>query len=195
VHPDCVDAVRFAAALLEELGHDVGDATPRWSDAPLIDLFITIWQVTAALYPVPLDALTPLNRGLAEVARETSSVDFALASLELHAAARRIVEFWNDYDVLLTPTLALPPVSIGWQEEGVTGALEQLRKNTVFTPFTAVANLTGLPAMSLPLHRTADALPIGVQAIGPPAGDALLLRLAAQIEEARPWSGYRPPIS
>jgi amidase len=195
VHSDCVEAVRSAAALLEGLGHDVGDATPRWSDAPLIDLFITVWQVTAALYPVPLDALTPLNRGLAEVARETSSVDFALASLELHAAARRIVEFWGDYDVLLTPTLALPPVPIGWQEEGVTGALEQLRKNTVFTPFTAVANLTGLPAMSLPMHRTADALPIGVQAIGPPAGDALLLRLAAQIEEARPWRGDRPPIS
>ena len=84
---------------------------------------------------------------------------------------------------------------IGWQEEGVTDALEQLRKNTVFTPFTAIANLTGLPAMSVPLHRTGSGLPIGVQAIGPPAGDALLIRLAAQLEAARPWSGDRPPIS
>ena len=195
VHADCVEALRSAAALLEDLGHDVGDAAPRWSDAPLLDLFIKVWQVTAALYPVPLDALTPLNRGLAEVAQGTSAVDLTLASLELHAVARRIVHFWNDYDVLLTPTLALPPVPIGWQEEGVAGAVEQLRKNTWFTPFTAVANLTGLPAMSLPLHRNADGLPIGVQAFGPPAGDALLIRLAAQIEQARPWSGDRPPIS
>jgi amidase len=195
VHPDCVEALRSTTALLEDLGHDVEDAAPRWSDVPLLDLFITIWQVTAALYPVPPDALTPLNRGLAEIARETSSVELALASVELNAAARRIVHFWNDYDVLLTPTLALPPVPIGWQEDGVAGAVEQLRKNTLFTPFTAVANLTGLPAMSLPLHQNGDGLPIGVQAFGPPAGDALLIRLAAQIEEARPWSGDRPPIS
>jgi len=195
VHSDCTDALRFATALLEELGHDVRDATPRWADVPLIDLFITVWQVTAALYPVDLDKLTPLNRGLAEAARATSSVEYAWASLELQAAARRIVGFWDEFDILLTPTLALPPVPIGWQEQGVSGAVEQLRRNTVFTPFTAVANLTGLPAMSLPLHRNADGLPIGVQAFGPPAGDALLIRLAAQLEEARPWSGDRPPIS
>jgi len=90
---------------------------------------------------------------------------------------------------------ALPPVPIGWQEEGVEGAIEQLRRNTVFTPFTAIANLTGQPALSLPLHWSDDGLPIGVQAIGPPAGEALLLRLAAQVEEARPWATRRPPIS
>jgi len=195
VHADCVEAVREAADLLESLGHDVGDATPAWSDVPLLDLFLTVWQTTAALYPVPSEALTPLNRGLAEAARGTSSVDLALASLELQAAARRIVQFWNEYDILLTPTLALPPVPIGWQEEGVSGAVEQLRRNTVFTPFTSVANLTGLPAMSLPLHRNAEGLPIGVHAIGPPAGDALLIRLAAQLEEARPWSTDRPLVS
>ena len=116
----------------------------------------------------------------------------AVASLQI--LARRIVAFWNDVDVVLTPTLALPPVPIGWQEE-VDGAIEQLLRNTEFTPFTAVANLTGLPAMSLPLHWSEGGLPIGVQAIGPPAGDALLLSLAAQIEAARPWADRRPPIS
>ena len=93
---------------------------------------------------------------------------------------------------MLTPTLALPPVPIGWQEREPTGAVEQLLRNTEFTPFTAVANLTR-PAGDVaptPLERR-RAFPIGVQAIGPPAGDALLLRLAAQIEEARPWA--RPP--
>jgi amidase len=64
-----------------------------------------------------------------------------------------------------------------------------------FTPFTVVANLTGLPAMSLPLHCSADGLPIGVHAIGPPAGDALLLQLAAEVEAARPWADRRPPVA
>jgi amidase len=112
----------------------------------------------------------------------------------LHALARRIVSFWSDVDVVVTPTLALPPVPIGWQEH-VAGAVEQLLRNSEFTPFTAVANLTGLPAMSLPLHWSASGLPIGVQAIGPPAGDALLLGLASQLEAARPWAAARPGLS
>jgi amidase len=195
VHPDCSTAVRSVAALLEDLGHRVEDGMPLWFEADLIDLFITIWQVSPGLYAVAPEALTPLNRGLLEAARSTSSADYALAAARLQAAARRIVRFWDEYDVLLTPTLALPPVPIGWQEEGVEGAREQLRRNTEFTPFTSVANLTGLPAMSLPLHGSNDGLPIGVQAFGPPAGEALLIRLAAQLEEARPWALNRPPIS
>jgi amidase len=108
--------------------------------------------------------------------------------------ARRTVAFWSDVDVVLTPTLALPPVPIGWQD-AVDGAIEQLLRSTEFTPFTAIANLTGLPAMSLPLHWSEDGLPIGVQLIGPPAGDALLLSLAAQVEAAHPWAHRRPPLS
>jgi amidase len=108
--------------------------------------------------------------------------------------ARKIVAFWRDVDVVLTPTLALTPVPIGWQD-AVEGAIPQLLRNTEFTPFTAIANLTGLPAMSLPLHWTEDGVPVGVQAIGPPAGDALLLSLAAEIEAARPWADRRPPLA
>ncbi|HET6623568.1 MAG TPA: amidase family protein, partial [Gaiellaceae bacterium] len=112
----------------------------------------------------------------------------------LHALARRVVAFWGDVDVVVTPTLALAPVPIGWQETP-GGATAQLLRNAAFTPFTAIVNLTGQPAMSLPLHWTEDGLPVGAQAIGPPAGEALLLRLAAQVEEARPWRDRRPPIA
>ncbi|CAN5278664.1 amidase [soil metagenome] len=195
VRPECSEGLASAAALLQELGHEVVEATPPWSGSSLIDHFIAVWQVSPALFPVDPALLTPLNRGLAESARSTSAVDYAKAVIELQAAARRIVAFWSAFDVVLTPTLALPPVRIGWQEEGVEDAVEQLRRNTLFTPFTAVANLTGLPAMSLPLHWSEDGLPIGVQAIGRPAGEAQLLQLAAQLEEASPWAERRPPLS
>ena len=195
VHPDCVAALEAAAELLASLGHEVFEATPPWTGAGLLDAFITVWQVSPALYPADPELLTPLNRGLAESARRSSSADYAKAAFHLQTEAPRIVTFWHEADIVLTPTLALPPVPIGWQEEGVEGAIEQLRRNTVFTPFTAIANLTGQPALSLPLHWSDDGLPIGVQAIGPPAGEALLLRLAAQVEEARPWATRRPPIS
>ncbi len=195
VHEDCAAALRSATALLEELGHDVVDATPPWGESELIESFLVVWQVSATLYPIDPQHFTALNRGLVEEARRTSSEEYANATMRLLEAARRIVAFWNEVDVVLTPTLALPPVPIGWQHEGVDGAIEQLRRNTVFTPFTAVANLTGLPAMSLPLHRSSEGLPIGVQAIGGPAGEARLIRLAAQLEAARPWSLDRPPVS
>ena len=195
VHTDCLAAFETAVELVTELGHDLVDAAPPWDESDLIADFLAVWQVGPTLYSIDEDLLTPVNRGLAETARSTSAADYALSVVRLQAAARRIVAFWHDVDVVLTPTLALPPVPIGWQEEGVDNALEQLRRNTVFTPFTAVANLTGQPAMSLPLGTNSEGLPIGVQAIGPPAGDALLLRLAAQIESARPWHERRPPIS
>jgi len=194
VHPECVAAVAAAAELLAELGHEVREGTPSWHEPGLFDLFIAVWQVGPALHPVEdLSLLTPLNRGLVEASRAASAADFGRSVAALQMLARRIVAFWNDVDVVLTPTLALPPVPIGWQD-AVDGAIPQLLRNTEFTPFTSVANLTGLPAMSLPLHWNADALPVGVQAIGPPAGDALLLTLAAEIEAARPWVDRRPPV-
>jgi len=195
VDPECDAALTSAATLLASLGHDLAEAAPPWREPGLEHTFITVWQVGPALHPVEdLALLTSLNRGLVESASSTSAADYGRAVVRLQAVARRTVAFWEDFDIVLTPTLALPPVPIGWQEE-VEGAIEQLLRNTVFTPFTAIANLTGLPAASLPLHWTADGLPVGVQAIAPPAGDALLLRLAAQVEEARPWAGKRPPLS
>ena len=195
VDPECLAALDSAAGLLAELGHEIVEATPAWTEPGLIHTFIAVWQVGPALHPIDdLSLMTPLNRELVEAAQTSSAADYARAVARLQAVARCIVAFWHEVDVVLTPTLALPPVPIGWQDE-VEGAIEQLLRNTVFTPFTAIANMTGLPAISLPLHWSSEGLPIGVQAIGPPAGDALLLQLAAQIEEARPWAELRPPIS
>jgi amidase len=194
VDRECVAAVESAARLVAELGHEVVEATPEWGEPDLFYTFLQVWQVGPALHPVDSSLMTPLNRGLVESAQAASAADYARAVARLGALARRVVAFWSRFDVVLTPTLALPPVPIGWQE-GVEGSIEQLLRSTAFTPFTAIANLTGLPAISLPLHWSDTGLPIGVQAIGPPAGDALVLRLAAQLESARPWRDRRPPIS
>jgi len=195
VSAECIAALQSAATLLTELGHDVVEATPPWTDADLVHTFIEIWQVGPALHLIDdLSLMTPLNRELVESARKSSAADYARAVVQLQMVARRTVGFWSDVDVVLTPTLAMPPVPIGWQD-AVDGAIEQLLRNTEFTPFTAIANLTGLPAMSLPLHWSEDGLPIGVQLIGPPAGDALLLSLAAQVEAAHPWAHRRPPLT
>jgi amidase len=193
VDPECAAALTSAASLLADLGHDVREETPPWREPGLFDKFIAVWQVGPALYPIDDALMTPLNRGLVASARRTSAADYAQAVASLQMLARRIVAFWSSVDVVLTPTLAMPPVPIGWQDE-VEGAIPQLNRNTEFTPFTAVANLTGLPAMSLPLHWSGG-LPIGVQAIGPPAGEALLLSLGAEIEAARPWADRHPPLS
>jgi amidase len=195
VDPECVAAVAAAGELLAELGHEVREGTPPWHAPDLFTRFVAVWQVGPALHPIEdASLLTPLNRGLVEAARAESAADYGRTVASLQMLARRIVTFWDEIDVVLTPTLALPPVPIGWQE-AVEGAIPQLMRNTEFTPFTAVANLTGLPAMSLPLHWTANGIPVGVQAIGPPAGDALLLSLAAEVEAARPWVDRRPPVS
>jgi amidase len=194
VHRECLEAVTAAAELLAELGHRVREETPPWREPSLFETFLTIWQVGPALYPIDDAHMTRLNRELVASARATSAADYARAVAQLQALARRIVAFWNDADVVVTPTLALPPVPIGWQE-AVEGAFEQLFRNTEFTPFTALANLTGLPAMTLPLHWTEAGVPVGVQVIGPPAGEGLLLSLAAQVEAARPWGERRPPLA
>src|SRR5262249_59612685 len=105
-----------------------------------------------------------------------------------------VVAFWHDVDVVVTPTLALQPVPIGWSFDGGDPEVA-FRRQWSWTPFTAISNVTGQPAMSVPLHRSDDGLPIGVQFIGRPFAEATLIRLAAQLEAARPWAPDRPPVS
>jgi amidase len=189
----CVAAVEDAAQLLADLGHDVEEATPEWHDERLLDLFARVWQVSPALFARDLELLEPLNRVLAEEAARTSSVAYVEATAALRELARKVVAFWNDYDVVLTPTLAQPPVPIGSILVGE--GWEQFHNAALFTPFTPIANVTGQPAVSLPLFWNGDGLPIGVHLIGRPADEATLFRVSAQLEQARPWRDRRPPVS
>jgi amidase len=139
------------------------------------------------------ELLEPLNRALAAAAHETSSVVFAQSVVGLQRLARRIVEFWNDIDILLTPSLAKLPVPIGWVFEP-DEPWEQFARGGEFTPFTPIVNVTGQPAASVPFGIV-DGLPVGVQLIGRPADEATLFRLASQIEQAHPWAQHLPRAS
>jgi amidase len=191
VDPVVVAVARAAADALAELGHDVIEATPPWVDEGALAAFAKLWQLTPALYPVQDESqLMAINRALAQAARETSSVVFAQAVGALQRAARRIVAFWGEVDIVLTPGLAMLPVPIGWVFEP-EDPWEQFARGGEFTPFTPIVNVTGQPAAAVPFD-VVDGLPVGVQLIGPPAGEAMLFRLAAQMEAAHPWAQRLP---
>jgi amidase len=197
VDPECVAATRATGELLAELGHDVRDETPPWRSDEMIVDFIRVWQVGPAIAGVEdLSLLEPINRVLAEDARATPGPELASAVVRLQALVRRIAVFWSEVDVVVTPTLAMLPVPIGWTYEDTDGDPRlAFARQTLFTPFTPLVNVLGQPAVSLPLHWTVAGLPVGVQLIGKPFAEATLIRLAAQLEEARPWADRRPPIS
>jgi amidase len=192
VDPACLAALDDAVALLASLGHELEEARPDWRGRGFVEAFGQVWCVQPAVYEVEDESLlTPLSRELRERARAQPSPVYVAASQRLQLVARDVIAFWHDYDVLLTPTLALPPVAIGWLEEDPRA---RSMLGLPLTPFTGIANATGQPGISVPLSWDGD-LPIGIQLIGPPEGEGLLLRLAAQLEEAKPWADRRPPHS
>jgi amidase len=196
VDPVCAAAAESAAELLAELGHDVQEATPPWDFTELFADFIRVWQVGPATAGIDdLSLLEPINRMLAEQARATSSPEHVLAIMRLQRAARQVIAFWDEIDVVVTPTLALLPVPVGWTFEDTDGDPHlAFARQTLFTPFTAVINITGQPAMSVPLHWSDGGLPVGVHFIGRPFAEATLIRLAAQLEQARPWAHRHPAV-
>ncbi len=184
-----------ASALLASLGHEVEDvAPPLPSEA--VPAFETIWSVSAATVPIPPhreDELRPLTRYLRERGRAVSGPDFANAIAELNVHARTGIAASAHLDAVLTPSVALLPRPIGWFTQAGDPAADFERQKQ-FTPYTAMYNMTGQPAISLPLYWSAEGLPIGMMLVGRPGGDAALLSLAAQIEAALPWHTRRPDI-
>jgi amidase len=118
-----------------------------------------------------------------------------LALGQLQLISRRIASFYSDFDLCLTPVLTEPPPLLGSFDAPPDNPMLPLMRAAMYVPFTPLANMTGQPAMSVPLHWTAGGLPIGSQFMGRYADEATLLRLAGQLEEARPWAGRRPPLA
>lgn len=223
-HPDAFAAVDAAMRGLTDLGHHV-EELPRapYDDAALARDFLLSWFVYIAYQVAEAKRLTGARDGsferdtliMAALGRATNGVDYVDAVQRRHDYTRRLTEFFESYDLLLTPTLATPPPKIGEFDLPVamrygadlllkTGTARFLRatgivddmvnKNLGWVPYTQLANLTGRPAISLPLHWTADGLPLGVQFVAPLGGEPLLIQLAAQLEQALPWADRLAPL-
>jgi amidase len=226
VHPDCLLALRETAHFLEGLGHHVEEATPSFNGRAFARAFLTM--IVAELAGDIADAEVVLGRkarpsdfepatwGLTLLGRALPASQFSQAIRRLQRTAREIAPFFSTYDVLLTPTLAAPPVPTGsLQPTGteramltvlgglragallrMAGILEQTADKVFeFIPWTPVINATGQPAMSLPLCKSAGGLPIGMHFIGRFGDEATLYRLAGQLEQARPWRMDLPPLA
>jgi amidase len=195
LHPEVQRGYEVASRLLESLGHEVEDVALPFP-AAAVPLFEIVWSVLSTLLPVDPAReaqLQPLSRHLRRRGRGVDASTFALAVITLQAMARQVVVATAAYDVLLSPTLAQPPLPVGAIRNQDDPARD-FEDNKRFTPFTAIYNLTGQPALSLPLHWTGEGLPIGVMLAGRPAGEAGLLSLGSQLEAAAPWRHRRPPL-
>jgi amidase len=193
VDPEVRTAYETAGRLLEELGHDVEDVdVPMSRDA--VPVFETCWAVgTATSVPPGREGdVRPLTRWLAERGQAVTGPAYALAVGELRRVAAATVRALAPYDVVLTPTLAQLPASVGSLRDDASPE-QDFENQKAFTPWTSAWNVTGMPAVSLPLHHTATGLPVGVMLAGRPEEDHRLLALAAQVEEAAPWRGRTPP--
>ena len=200
VDPACAAAVEEAARLSEELGHHVEAVALNWSTDTLTNDFFDLWagliganiDFYASLGGNP-DLVEPHNRALRERARGVDAAQLMLTMARLQGLARQVLAVFTSYDLILTPTLALPPVPLGWHFQGADVEPMAVMANAArFTPFASVANLTGQPVAALPLSWN-EGLPIGVSAFGRPYDEATLFRYSAQIEAARPWADRRPP--
>jgi amidase len=201
-HRDCVEGVERTGRLLETLGHRVELSHPKAYEELgwLGDFAIMVGVNTAATldewsrrvgHSWSQTDLEPPTWEAAERGRETSAVEYAATLHRLHAVSRRISTWWEEgFDVLVTPTLAIPPPRLGYLTEPDAAQIRLLQT----MPFTAQFNVSGQPAVSLPLHWSSEGLPIGIQFVARYGGEGLLLRLAAQLEEAAPWRDRCPAV-
>ncbi len=205
VHADCVSAVQDAAALCADLGHEVVEAAPTVNVELFLRPFLVVWLSGVACsldgaafvtgQTLEPEKFEPLTWALYEIGRRHKASEYMLAVTALQMVAREVARFFEEYDVMITPTLAEPPVPLGSFDSTPDNPTQGFSRAAEFAPFTPICNVTGQPAMSVPLFWTEDGLPVGTHFIGRFGDEATLFRLAAQLEAARPWADRRPPVS
>jgi amidase len=205
-HADCVAAAEATGRLLASLGHTVEESHPAaLDDAEMGQHFGSMyaigtarWASTIALLtgkPLGADDLDPLNWALVEQGRACSAMQYLDTIDWMNGYARRMASWWaGGFDVLVTPTLPEPPPPLGTFDPTRGDPMQAGMRAVQFAVYTSPFNLTGQPAISLPLGWSRDGLPIGVQLVGAYGREDLLLRLAAQLEAAQPWAARRPPV-
>ncbi|HWC28203.1 MAG TPA: amidase [Solirubrobacteraceae bacterium] len=205
LHPECERAAHDAAALLAGLGHEVEEVRPPWHRPGLLELFTRVFGpaigssiaaagLLAGREPRAQD-MEPLSWELWTTSKRIDAVEGAVALYELQAFARSITRWARPYHALLTPALAQPPLPIGALDPCGPDPAGTFERSAHFTPYTAIGNVTGSPAISLPLCAREDGLPLAVQLVGRPAQEGELLALAAQVEAAAPWAARGPALA
>lgn len=195
-----VAAVRRTADVLADLGHEIIQGEPVWPDlGEFFAGFVTVWStITAGVPGLDPTKLEPHNRGSRAAAESNSAIDYAQAVMGLQALSRRFVsQFGSDFDLLLTPTMSIEPPPIGWLFADVAENPDSATMNALpMAAFTALFNVTGQPALSLPVHTSEESgLPIGVQLAAPTWREDLLIQVGSQIEAALPWADRWPELA
>jgi len=203
VDPQCVAAARDAARLCADLGHDVVEADPDIRadllGPAVVDVMTTGMAGLVAAHaasrgrPAEPDEFEPTQWALIEEGRRIKATDFAASLATMQLEGRRIAGFFDAVDVLITPTCPTPPPAFSELGDKLLSAGDLRERFFDFVPFTMGFNVSGQPAVSLPLHWTPDGLPVGVQFVARYAAEDTLIRLSAQIEAAKPWFDRRPP--
>ena len=204
-HPECLAGLKKTAALLETLGHDVEEAAPRWDADLLGEALMAIFAVAVARDVAEREAATaipPSNEVLEknclwlfEKGKALSAIELSQAVSKLNQVSRQFAPFFEDYDCWLTPTMAQLPPEEGHLNADVDDVPQFFERLWHFNPLNSVYNVTGLPAISLPLQMSESGLPIGMMLGAGFGREDLLFRLSAQLEEAAPWRDRHPPIS
>ncbi len=201
--PECRAAVASAARLLESLGHQMDESAPAaMFEQEFVHHFtMLIAADSAATFqafdmllgrPIGDDEIEPRNVAYRQVGRGLGVVDYLASRAWLSMWARRMADWWTSYDLLLTPTLGARPPELGWFT--AAGPEQEGPRVVSFIPYTAQFNMTGQPAVSLPLHWTPEGLPVGVQLVAAYGREDILVRVASQLEQAAPWGDRHPPV-
>jgi amidase len=203
--PVCEAAARDAASLLESLGHEVQEVEPPWSGLDLLPVFTDAFVPQISLVTLiggelagrePTEAdVEALTWFMWERSRELDSLSALSAGMRLQSVARAVVAALTGFDAVITPALAQRPLAIGEVHGRGPDPWDRYERSGYFTPYTAILNVTGQPAISVPLYEGEDGLPTAVQLIGPPAREEVLLALAAELEAAVPWADRLAPIA
>jgi amidase len=196
LEPEVAAAFEDASALLSGLGHDVDDVPPGLLGPDVLAAFEGVWALSGTTLPVPperVGELRPLTRELRARGLAMSAQAAMESMLALRLFSRRFLQATAGFDVLLAPICTMTPRPLGWFDADGDGA-EDFERNKRYAAFTALFNVTGQPAVSVPLYWTPDGLPIGTMLVGRPADEATLLALSAQVEAARPWEHRHPAV-
>ena len=203
--PAVVEAAVAAAGMLSELGHDVEELdTSGFQGADIVPTFMVRWasgqaaglmQLSVALgRELGADDVEPLTWALSQMGRKVSGGEYLAAVAQHQLLTRMVAALYERFDLLLTPTLGEVPPPLGTFDDSGPNPLDAIGRAGLTASFTALGNVTGQPAISLPLAWSEEGLPIGIQLIGPYGGEDVLIRIASQIEEAHPWAERVPPI-